>query len=137
MSRGGARYRPTQAVRDMIRQYIAENYDDMSYMEMAEELTRMTGREYSVSMICNYANRMGIRKKERKMRIVAEKKVKEYKQTLCWWCANAVPGRGCEWADRFEPVPGWDAEPTVLRLGSGFGSQGSFLVKSCGKFVEG
>lgn len=31
----------------------------------------------------------------------------------CWSCANAVPAaeNPCPWAMRFEPVPGWDADP--------------------------
>lgn len=31
---------------------------------------------------------------------------------LCWSCRNAVPGvgTGCEWSEKLQPVPGWDAE---------------------------
>ena len=33
--------------------------------------------------------------------------------TLCWKCKNAV--NGCCWAKKFEPVPGWVAEPTKIK----------------------
>ena len=139
MSRGGCRYPPDAKTRERIQQFIRENHEGMSYGQMAEEISKEIGKEYSPSMICNYANRMGMPRKKRIMPadMPKPKVSKKYIQTLCWWCANAVPGRGCEWADRFEPVPGWDAEPTILNLGSGFGTQGSFLVKSCEKYVEG
>lgn len=34
----------------------------------------------------------------------------------CWSCANAVPsvGTGCPWSERFEPVPGWVAQPRII-----------------------
>lgn len=34
--------------------------------------------------------------------------------SLCWECARVYANRGCPWANRFEPVPGWDAEETLL-----------------------
>lgn len=59
-------------------------------------------------------------------------------QQLCWDCANVYGG--CEWAARFEPVPGWDATPTsrVLKVG-GKGKGGtrvasSFVIHYCPKF---
>ena len=36
---------------------------------------------------------------------------------ICFNCKNAVPddrGHGCSWSRRFEPVPGWTAEPYRL-----------------------
>lgn len=55
----------------------------------------------------------------------------------CWDCVNACGG--CEWADRLEPVPGWDATPTqrVLKCGGGRGGtriEASFVIHSCPKF---
>lgn len=36
------------------------------------------------------------------------------KEQLCWTCANACGG--CPWSRRFEPVPGWTAHETKLRI---------------------
>lgn len=36
---------------------------------------------------------------------------------ICFDCVHSVPdsrGHGCPWSERFEPVPGWTAEPTKL-----------------------
>ena len=62
--------------------------------------------------------------------------------SLCWSCANCVPdckGRGCPWSERFEPVPGWEAEPT--RIVSYFEAGkphivDSYHVKKCPMFKE-
>lgn len=63
-----------------------------------------------------------------------------YQQQLCWTCANACGGCGCEWSDHLEPVPGWNATPTsrVLKAG-GKGKGGtrvasSFVIHTCPKF---
>lgn len=29
--------------------------------------------------------------------------------SICWKCRKSSGGRGCPWADKFEPVPGWEA----------------------------
>lgn len=54
----------------------------------------------------------------------------------CWDCANACGG--CEWSDRLEPVPGWDATHTqrVLKCGGRGGTriEASFAIHSCPKF---
>ena len=50
-----------------------------------------------------------------------------YPETLCWDCQRAV--KQCPWSARFQPVPGWDAEPT--RIATAFGTIPSFHVKSC------
>ena len=36
------------------------------------------------------------------------------KPTLCWSCAKAC--KKCSWSRNFEPVKGWEAEPTTLQL---------------------
>lgn len=44
------------------------------------------------------------------------------KANICINCKNAVPdnrGHGCPWSERFDPVHGWTAEPSVLRAGYG------------------
>lgn len=49
------------------------------------------------------------------------------KQTLCWSCQRAV--KECPWSANFEPVPGWDAEETVLTTDTT--SARSYHVKAC------
>ena len=51
-------------------------------------------------------------------------------QTLCWDCQRAV--KECPWAANFEPVDGWDAEPTVIM--STYCPQNSYHVKACPLF---
>jgi hypothetical protein len=55
-----------------------------------------------------------------------------YEQSLCWDCALATQPWKCEWADRFEPVPGWEAEECYCgQNGSGYES---YNVIACPKF---
>lgn len=56
---------------------------------------------------------------------------KEYYSTLCEMCENAVPSktRGCEWSRDLEPVPGWDAMPTINN------GIRSFKVIACPKHI--
>lgn len=37
------------------------------------------------------------------------------RDSLCWRCANSGAG-GCSWDVEFEPVPGWTARPTRIRV---------------------
>ncbi len=81
-----------------------------------------------------YADRTGdsavhTRKRKRK------RKPPEDKQ-LCWGCEKALPGRGCEWADCFQPVDGWTAKPT-LYAGNNGGKVRSYRITACPKFVKG
>ena len=66
------------------------------------------------------------------------------KETICPDCKNCVPnpdtGAGCSWSMRFEPVEGWEAEPTII-LGmelpsGGFEEIPSYRVDSCPLFVS-
>ena len=57
-----------------------------------------------------------------------------YHQQLCWRCKNFAGG--CEWADRFEPVPGWTASMTILDQG-GERLARSYCIIECPKFEEG
>ena len=57
-----------------------------------------------------------------------------YQPQLCWSCGNAYGG--CEWTDRFEPVPGWDATQTLLDQGAERMVR-SYCIKSCPKYVKG
>lgn len=49
--------------------------------------------------------------------------------TLCWDCQNARAGY-CSWFTDFTPVPGWEAEETVLE------STTSYAVKKCPNFIR-
>ena len=52
---------------------------------------------------------------------------------LCTYCEKYA--KGCEWSERFEPVPGWEAVPTIIN------QKGkpihSYRIIRCPKFVEG
>ena len=40
---------------------------------------------------------------------------------ICFDCKNSVPddrGHGCPWSRKFEPVPGWTAEPVYKQIGT-------------------
>lgn len=52
------------------------------------------------------------------------------KQTLCWDCKKAV--KECPWSANFEPVEGWDAEPTLVM--ADYRPLPSFHVKACPLF---
>lgn len=63
---------------------------------------------------------------------------------ICFNCMNSVPSvekeTGCPWSWDFEPVPGWDAEPTIINIGTINGktyTADSFDIKSCPLFKEG
>lgn len=60
-------------------------------------------------------------------------------ETLCWCCKNAIPDgglKGCEWSVYRQPVPGWEADKTVLSDQGGYKTW-SYIVKRCPKFVRG
>lgn len=54
--------------------------------------------------------------------------------SICWDCKRALPNNGCCWADKFKPVDGWDATPTVKLGGNGYIN--SFHVYKCPLFVR-
>lgn len=49
--------------------------------------------------------------------------------TLCWDCQNARAG-GCSWFTDFTPVPGWEAEETMLEFAT------SYKVNECPNFIR-
>lgn len=55
------------------------------------------------------------------------------KNSLCWYCDNAYGG--CEWAQEFKPVEGWNAEPTEIKDKTRDTTISSYNVKSCPKFI--
>lgn len=57
---------------------------------------------------------------------------------ICFDCINSVPddkGHGCPWSERFEPVPGWKAEPTIIN--GALAPVKSYDVKECPLYEEG
>ena len=54
---------------------------------------------------------------------------KSNKPTLCWDCQNARAG-GCSWSTDFTPVPGWEAEETVVEC------MRSYNVMKCPNFIR-
>ena len=58
-------------------------------------------------------------------------------ETLCWSCQRAVPDPtvACSWSLRFKPVPGWDAEETIMPGGNGNKIK-SYCVYDCPRFLR-
>lgn len=65
-------------------------------------------------------------------------KIKEKKHNvanICFDCKNAVPddqGHGCPWSRKFEPVPGWTAEPVMM--GGNSNSVNTYSITACPLF---
>lgn len=62
--------------------------------------------------------------------------------TKCWDCALATgsvdiddAGRGCPWARRLRPVPGWEATETKIRFSTKMRAS-SFIVHECPLFIR-
>lgn len=55
--------------------------------------------------------------------------------TICWDCKRATGGQGCPWADKLEPVEGWEAEQTKIKYY--LEEYASYKVKKCPLFKEG
>ena len=57
----------------------------------------------------------------------------------CWDCANACGG--CSWSARGEPIPGWKAEPVIIRNHLDRGPENfsakSFKIYACPQFTRG
>lgn len=53
--------------------------------------------------------------------------------SLCWQCKRAYGL--CSWSDRFVPVEGWDAEPTIVKGGKEPEIQ-SYDIKKCPLFIQ-
>ena len=65
-------------------------------------------------------------------KIMAEKREEEKWQPCCT-CQN-VCGR-CMWSKYFLPVPGWEAEPTIVKDGEG--SFSSYKIHKCPQYIRG
>ncbi len=53
--------------------------------------------------------------------------------TLCWKCARSFGENQCSWASGFQPIPGWDAVPTVMK-GAEMPFQ-SYFIKGCPDYM--
>lgn len=64
---------------------------------------------------------------------------KDYKETLCWTCNNAY-AHHCRWIKRCEPIPGWEAEKTLIRNKSKseqkYSNVPSYMVVGCPNYVH-
>ena len=54
----------------------------------------------------------------------------------CARCIHSTNSDKCPWATRFDPVPGWDAVPTVLSANQSY-RQGSYHIKFCPLYEKG
>lgn len=56
--------------------------------------------------------------------------------SLCWRCRNAVPGKdtGCAWSRSKQPVEGWKAQATELKVYDDI-KVASFNVRSCPEYA--
>lgn len=57
-------------------------------------------------------------------------RVQKTGDTLCWTCSN-VGKNICEWDRKFEPVPGWEAEKTMIWVSFKGKYDVSYRVISC------
>ena len=59
-------------------------------------------------------------------------------QQCCWFCENATKPWKCPWVDRFKEIPGWKAEPTIIknRVGRKVFIANSFNISFCPLFVS-
>lgn len=51
--------------------------------------------------------------------------------SLCWACANSVPSKdtGCAWSRSKQPVEGWNAQLTELKVSEGLYVRSYFVTK--------
>lgn len=52
----------------------------------------------------------------------------------CWSCKRSTPGCGCPWAERFEPVKGWDAIPCELNYYCNGKKVSSYEIHNCPEY---
>ena len=54
------------------------------------------------------------------------------KSNICWDCQRACGG--CSWSEDFIPVPGWTAEPSIIKQSPGVDIH-SYHIAACPLFV--
>lgn len=111
-----------------------------------EVITRFSGTKYckecseSVEKLCKHNKRGNI---DDIKKLLKQKKLSIYRQTLCWKCENAYGG--CPWTEvdnitnriKFQPVPGWKAEKMHLKLYTeNKNGDYSYLVYECPLFIK-
>lgn len=61
------------------------------------------------------------------------------KDTICWDCKKATGF--CSWSEKFIPVEGWKATPTIVKIANNYGKNktfdDSFIVHECPLFERG
>lgn len=57
------------------------------------------------------------------------------KDTICWSCKHSAGRSMCSWARTFNPVDGWDAQPTTLASSTGK-MRNSYNVRACPQFEK-
>ena len=104
------------------RKYLIENYGKIPAIKIGQKLNKRKGT------VLAYARRMGISAKDG---TTQEKIMFEKEKHLCWKCKHAVnkpvvvqivKGKPkmvekCPWADRLEPVKGWETITVGYRGG--------------------
>ncbi len=135
--------KPTDRKSDVIRRICDSKWPGWKYaVEMREQ-----GETWE-----NIANYIGISVKVLREVMVMhglreppapDKYESNYQGQLCWECIHANPnpaaGTGCSWSERFEPVEGWTAKPTVL-YASNHGANhtdNSFAITKCPQYEKG
>lgn len=103
--------------------WIEEHYENGSPAEMAYRFNTKFG-----TYITPGAIRQKIRSKYDVWIPVKKKKAKI--QTICWDCKKANASGDCEWANRLEPVDGWQIKKSR-------NADGDEVIKviSCPKFI--
>ena len=111
------------------RQYIREGLSSLGYRRYSDLLWIGGDRYQDAENICAAHERYWTHKS------------KMYGETICWSCANACGG--CEWSERFRPVPGWTAVETVIKINATVNGSSqktetqSYHVISCPKYQKG
>lgn len=110
-------------------EFCRNNIWRLNYTGLCKELEEQFGRKVSEKVLRRNLLKYGVSRGANQTQ-------------LCWFCQNAIPTRdgrrGCSWSTKFEPVPGWDAEETVLYQEAN-GRQmalNSYRIISCPQFVE-
>ena len=103
------------------------------------DVEEFTGRSKTYIRACakNGSNLHASNKRRFDILIMTTRKqpyVKYYEPQLCESCKNFA--YGCEWSERFEPVEGWTAVPTVLSSSEGRYVK-SYHITACPKYAEG
>ena len=103
------------------------------------DVEEFTGRSKTYIRACaNNGTNLYDKQKNRYDVLIMTNRKQQYRKyeepQLCCSCNNFA--FGCEWSERFEPVPGWEAVDTVLSSSEGRYVK-SYHITKCPKFAEG